>query len=157
MILTTYKLVQKTSDKGVFSSYCVKLPQDLVCFYALNETTYPKYGRLYCFRTLKQALDYLYAEALNHQIFNTIFVCEGHSTDVGRPKYVYNFRANELSHRLSYRGSSLEIFFKERNNHKYSGIYSYDAPDGTLTCSSFTPIRIFTSYYDIPNASKARS
>lgn len=115
--------------KSWISHYGIVNSNQFLLEYKLGKTTYPKVGRLFVFSSYYSIYDFLYDQDCDKR---NIVVFFGEA---------YNTRKIRRVSRL-YRKEIIDFWACVRNS-----MNTMEAPDGTLTCSHFTPESQF-SFHD---------
>jgi len=109
-----------------FSAMKRHLPDEFALEYKMNETTYPKMGRIFVFKDLASARAFIIDNEETFSIF------EGLPTDVGHIKHLSTF-FDRTTLGCFWRNKAMK---KRQDQHLKKSIYA-----GTMSCSSFTPTK----------------
>lgn len=130
MNVIAYKVVArrygffKGSKDLYFSAMKMHIPEEFILEYKVNETTYPKIGRIFVFKDLASARAFINDNGGSLSIF------EGWATNVGHIKHLSQF----LSRKALLCFWRDKIMKKRQTQYVKRNIYA-----GTMSCSSFTP------------------
>jgi hypothetical protein len=103
------------------------LPKDYDLTYHIGQKTIPKIGKIFVFETLQNADNFR-----THNKYRIHAILEGHAANIGRPKQLC-FRYSDID--------DLLLFWKNKKNKKPYKYYR-EAPNGSLSCDSFTPTKL---------------
>jgi hypothetical protein len=113
-----------------------ELPDEYILTYKIGERTVPRDGRIFVFDEIWCAEKFLTTLSVNKTYAQKRVVFQGVAENVGYPKYLC-----ELYPRYEY----ISKYWKFKGLHKAYKVNKL-APEGTLTCSAFTPRAMIATY-----------
>ncbi len=137
--MKVYKAVIQ-DDRGVYNSAVMRQNWNYGwgLTYEIGKTTVPKQGKVYAFKTLRAAKKWI--SSGNRWNRRNVAILECETKGISHKVIIEDHRYPSLFHKMWMQYEAVTKSHKSKE--KLKNIYNKHVPDGTVMCSSVTPLRV---------------